>query len=104
MSHSGTRRGAMEEAIEVDPDYQGAGEAEPTSQHKSTLLDQLMRLNESNLCNKLTNAIFILLALVIVALLGLVIAMCVNPSVVGVDVYRNGRVADAMAMTLIPPM
>ena len=92
----------MEEAIEVDPDYHP--EAEPTSQHKSTLLDQLMRLNESNLCNKLTTAIFILLALVIVALLGLVIAMCVNPSVVGVDVYKNGRVADAMAMTLIPPM
>ena len=103
MSHSGTRRGAMEEAIEVDPDYQGT-EAEPTLQARSTLLDQLMRLNESNLCNKLTNAIFILLALVIVALLGLVIAMCVNPSVVGVDVYKNGRVADAMAMTLIPPM
>ena len=63
-----------------------------------------MRLNESNLCNKLTNAIFFLLALVIVALVGLVIAMCVNPSVVGVDVGKNVRVADAMAMTLIPPM
>ena len=93
----------MEDAIEVDPDYQGA-EAEPTSQDKSTLLDQLMRLNESDLCNKLTNAIFFLLALVIVGLVGLVIAMCVDPSVVGVHVGKNVRAADAMAMTLIPPM
>eukprot|EP00093_Oithona_nana_P003384 03384.XXX_87424_88150_1 [CDS] Oithona nana genome sequencing. len=61
-------------------------------QHQSTLVTQLIHYNESEMCDVLTNVIFLLLVLMILGCFGLIITLCVNPELFGI-----------VSLSMIPP-
>ena len=52
---------------------------------QSTVVTQLTRYNESNMCDSVTNAIFLLLTLLLLGCLVFVIAFCLYPKTFGFE-------------------
>ena len=67
---------------------------------QSTVLTRLINYNDSKLCDKLTNIIFLLLTILLLACLGYVIAFCIYPSILfygfGIDEQLTKMIQKAL--------
>ena len=75
------RGGTSEHEIRVAEEY----EEIPPHPQQSTVVTQLIRYNESKMCDALTNATFLLLTLLLLGCLGFVIAFCLYPKTFGFE-------------------
>ena len=91
-----------ETAIVLDPNHQ---EDNPDHQAsgRSTIITQLIKLNDSDSCDVLTNSIFVLLLLLVLGCLALIIAMCVDPKVIGVEIHEDQHILIEIALSHMKP-
>ena len=66
----------------------------------TTVLTRLISYNDSKLCDKLTNVIFLLLTILLLACLGYVIAFCIYPRILffgtGIDEQLTKMIQKAL--------
>eukprot|EP00093_Oithona_nana_P000547 00547.XXX_2675_2146_1 [CDS] Oithona nana genome sequencing. len=91
-----------ETAIVLDPNHQ---EDNPDHQAsgRSTIITQLIKLNDSDSCDLLTNFIFVLLLLLLLGCLALIIAMCVDSKVIGVEIHEYQHIRNEFALSHMKP-
>ena len=81
--------------LEDNPDHQAPG--------RSTIIAQLIDLNDSDSCDVLANFLFVLLLLLLLGCLALIIAMCVDSRVIGVKIHEYQHILIEIALSHMKP-